>query len=151
MATPAIVQTGRRLRLMAIDAAAAFKEGAAVIFDAQQEVITAATVPETIIGFACEDAVPTPIDVHPGECLIAVATLDNTFLMELWASSAQIEPVTADIGVDYGIAVDSDGAWYVDQDDETTTVVTVVGIATHPTNAAQKSLVEVRVNTRLLG
>lgn len=124
----------RRLRLMSDDGGA-FRAGAALVTVAGV-VEEAGAVPITITGFAAEDEDPTvslgdtlAVDVHPGQTLVQLAHGSSTFLMELW-STVQIEPTVADIGVDYGIAVDAaNGAWYVDQDDETTICVNVVGIA----------------------
>ncbi len=156
MATPARCMMERRLRLMDDDGSS-FRAGAALIL-ATGVLDEAAAVPRTIVGFAAEDEDPTDalgdtlaIDVHPGQTLVQVAHPGGTFLMELRATGVQIAPVTADIGLTYGIAKDTDnGAWYVEQDDTTTTCVTVVGIADQVENSPVLALVEVEVITPIL-
>ena len=159
MAVPARCMMERRLRLMADDGSS-FRAGAALILDGSQLLDEAGADPITILGFAAEDEDPTDalgdtlaVDVHPGKTLVQIAHPGATFLMELHnVPGTQVEPAQTDIGVQYGIAPDTDGsgAWIVDRAETVAPAVTVVGIAANVENSPTFSLVEVEVIDPLL-
>ena len=161
MAFPAIAQQGRRLRLMKHASGQTFREGAALVLSSG-EVIVAATAAAAVntIGFATEDANPTlvdsrTVDVTPNdESIVSIGHASATFLMEIWAAGARVEPAQSDVGVTYGVAADaSNGAWYVNRSDTVNGAVVVVDIVPKDAippqkgsgNAAITSLVEVKL------
>jgi hypothetical protein len=122
-----------------------YREGAALILTAG-ETLEAADAAGAVnaIGFAAEDADPNntdsrAVDVHPGDGLVAVGHPGATFLMEIWASAARVDPIQADVGATFGLAKDAaNGAWYVNRDDTTNGAVIVVNIVPKDAVPAQK-------------
>lgn len=127
---PAIPNQGREIREYILEGTAAFREGAAVVL-VDGELEECGADPALIVGFALHDAGALPLT---DRCLVAKATDKATFFME-----GDSDPVLADTGVEYGIAKDGDGDWYVNTADTVETRVVVEDVDT------TRNLYEVRV------
>lgn len=128
----AIPNVGRRIIEYPLNASATFKNGAFVLLNASEEVIACSADPTAVLGISVSPAAGGTgygeggtREIDTTKCLVAVAGPGRTFLME-----GDNDPVQDDIGKSYGVAVDSDGVWYVDGTETTTLVVTVVDIDT---------------------
>lgn len=108
MALPAVPNKGRRIRRFPIATGETYVEGAPVLLDANGEITEAGADPATILGFAAHDAELT-FDPDPGFGLVYVAYPDSTFLME-----GLDDPVAADVGDQFELAVDANGVAQVD-------------------------------------
>ncbi len=110
MALPAIPNKGRRIRRLPVDAGATYVEGAPVLLNAAGAIIEAGADPATILGFSASDAVLTQLDPDPGFKLVFVAYPDSTFFLE----GVDPNPVAADVGDQFELAVDGNGVGQVD-------------------------------------
>ena len=110
MALPAIPNKGRRIRRFPLESAATYVEGAPVLLDSSGEIIEAGADPAVILGFAAHDAVLIELDPDPGFALVFVAYPDSTFFLE----GADPNPVAADVGTEFELAVDGNGVAQVD-------------------------------------
>lgn len=108
MALPAIPNKGRRIRRFPVAAGETYVEGAPVLLDASGEITEAGADPAVILGFAAHDAV-LEFDPDPGFGLVYVAYPDSTFLMQ-----GLDDPVAADVGDQFELAVDANGVAQVD-------------------------------------
>lgn len=108
---PVYPNTGRFIRRYPLAAAQTFKEGAAVVLDANGDVTECGADPALILGFAAHDAGADP---DTTQCLVYVAKPDSTFVMMCTS-----DPVQADEGDSYGVVKDGDAIWLVDRTDTT--------------------------------
>lgn len=107
---------GQRIRQYPIATGETFIEGALVLLNAG-EIEECGADPALIAGVALHDAGADP---DTSSVLVALASSEGTFVLQ--GSSA---PVAADVGVEYGVAKDADGIWYVDKTDVVATRVVV--------------------------
>lgn len=134
----AIPETGRQLRLYPLDAAATFPEGAVVVL-VGGEVEEGGADPAVILGFA-QHAAGDYVEASKG--LVALATAEATFWVE-----GDRAPAAADIGAEYGFAVDGDGDWYLD----TTEVVNTRAVVQDIDETRSLFLIRVLAANRQLG
>jgi hypothetical protein len=99
-----------------------FKLGAAVLLDANEDVVECGADPAAILGFAAHENDKNPIT---GKTTVAVCTEGQKFWMS--GSSA---PVKADINQVYGIVKDANGIWIVDKTEAVNTRVYIHAIDT---------------------
>lgn len=104
-----IIPVAKDRRIVQYDLAAAqtFKKGAAVLLNASEEVATCAADPAVILGFAAAPAGADPESAT--KQLVYVAEPGRRF----WGEGDNA-PTMDDVNQTYGMAVDSDGFWYVD-------------------------------------
>lgn len=111
-----------------LKAAETFEIGAVVLLDANEEIIEASADPTSILGFAAHAAAPAfesvPV-IEANKCLVFKATEGQKF----WIAGDN-DPTADDLNQEYGMAVDSDGIWYLDGTETTTTSLYVHDIDT---------------------
>lgn len=129
-----IPNMGTKIKEYDLKTSSTFKVGAVVILDTNEIATAAADPVAAIMGIAVSDAAGIADSNYGGggtrdfdttKILVAIGGSGRTFLME-----GDNAPVKANIGVDYAVAVDSDGVWYVDGTDETNVCVNVIAIDT---------------------
>ena len=132
--TVPIPNMGRKIKEYDLKTGETFKVGALVILDTNEIAVAGADAVAAIMGFAVSDAAGIADTTYGGggtrdfdttKVLVAIGGSGRTFLLQ-----GDNAPVKTDIGVDYGLTIDSDGILYVDGTDTTNVAVNVIDIDT---------------------
>lgn len=127
-----IPNMGRKIKEYDLKAGETFKVGALVLLDTNEIAIAGADAVADLMGFAVSDAAGIADSSYGGggtrdfdttKVLVAIGGSGRTFLLQ-----GDNDPAKTDIGVDYGLTVDSDGIFYVDGTDTTNVVVNVIDV-----------------------
>lgn len=112
--------SGVRTRQYTVDSSATFKSGAFVLLASDEEIEACGADPTAVLGIACSDAQADPVT---GKVLVMLAEEHALFHIE-----GDNNPVAGDQNQDYGVAVDSDGIWYIDGAETSADVLHVVDV-----------------------
>ena len=104
-----------------LKASETFKKGDPVTIDSNEDVLAlSGTDPTTILGFAAENAANV---IESGYVMVWPAIGDAIFAM-----SGSSDPDADNVNQSYGIIVDANGVWTVDETDTSATRVYVVDV-----------------------
>ena len=121
---PAVAAAGNRDNIqLPLAASQTFKTGAFVYRDGSGNITECGADPASIYGLSTGEATKNPVDST--KAIIMKAFEGQKFWMQCSA-----DPTSANSGVSYGVAKDSDGIWYVDFTDTTATRVYVHDVDT---------------------
>jgi len=125
--TPAGLASDYNVREYPIKAAEAWESGALVYADGNEELVECAADPTTVLGVAIAKVSAGDLAGEMAglglECPVVLAEVGTYF----WGAGDN-DPVITDRHRFYGAAADSDGIWYVDGTETTTTVFYVVDV-----------------------
>ncbi|NIN68897.1 MAG: hypothetical protein GTO63_30260 [Anaerolineae bacterium] len=108
------------IRRYDMKAAEVWAIGAVVLLDANEELVEAGADPATILGFVQH---ASGVEPYPTKGYVALADDEKARFWLTGSSdgSAVATPAKANLNQSYGLAVDSDGIWYLDLSDTTNT------------------------------
>ncbi len=118
-----IPNVGRKVRRYPLKTGETPEAGSFVLLDGTPEIVECGADPAAVLGIILHEGTAALREIETGYAYVAVAQTGRSFLLE-----GDDDPVLANINVQYGVAVDGDGIWYVDGTETTALVVEVVAV-----------------------
>lgn len=132
---PAVQSAGRRDNIqLPIKTGETYLTGALVVLDGTPELTECGADPASIYGVSEEPAGKNPVDATKG--IVGRATEQAR-----WWFPCSAAPAAANVGVEYGVAKDANGIWYVDFTDVVNVAVYVHQVDTD-TSRVEVSFIE---------